>query len=236
MQIKKVYNVISDSGKKQEYDFVSEVCGDTCSRIVSKNGKFGVIKSNGDIALKLRYSNIIYYKGYFIVTSSENLKKGLLDENLNWIRKCIFDNIRIPNLDILNEPSITNKESSALAHTLVYREVGGILFYPESVSVFDKIFEVSKDGKVAFLDIEKNEILNNMYFDKIVDLDSQRYLVINNGKMNLLNISKKLVSKTWFNSISKEKFYYICSKKTKIIYLKFDRYETPIWSDEKFVI
>lgn len=96
--MKIIQTVITDSGKRHTYEYVSEPIGigKAQKRIVGRKGKYGIINNEGEVLVDLKYSSIIYERNFFIVKSKETGKYGILNEyTLRKVNNCQFDEIKV---------------------------------------------------------------------------------------------------------------------------------------------
>lgn len=181
-----VYSIIDKNDNtitKQNYSYIEYLSDDNF--IVSLDGKLGVINSNNEIKIDIKYDSIekLQDTDFIKTTLAKDKTTQIYDKNIN--KLCDLPNanivvekeyIKIYNDEVTKYFSLSGKETSN-----------------KETLKGNKIFATANNGKWGFVDLNGNIVLDYQY-EKATDINEYGFAGIKlNGKWGVVNSEGKVI-------------------------------------------
>lgn len=181
-----VYSIIDkndDTITKQNYSYIEYLSDDNF--IVSLDGKLGVINSNNEIKIDIKYDSIekLQDTDFIKTTLAKDKTTQIYDKNIN--KLC----------DLLNANIVVEKEYIKIYNdevTKYFSLLGKEISNKETLKG-NKIFATANNGKWGFVDLNGNIVLDYQY-EKATDINEYGFAGIKlNGKWGVVNSEGKVI-------------------------------------------
>lgn len=181
-----VYSIIDKNDNiitKQTYSYIEYLTGDNF--IVSLDGKLGVINSNNEIKIDIKYDSIekLQDTDFVTTTLAKNKTTQIYDKNIN--KLC----------DLSNANIVVEKEYIKIYNDEItkYFSLSGKEISNKEALKGNKIFATANNGKWGFVDSNGNILLDYQY-EKATDLNEYGFAGIKlDGKWGVVNSDGKII-------------------------------------------
>lgn len=181
-----VYSIIDKNDNtitKQNYSYIEYLSDDNF--IVSLDGKLGVINSNNEIKIDIKYDSIekLQNTDFVTTTLAKDKTTQIYDKNIN--KLC-----DLPNANIVVEKEYIKIYNDEVTK---YFSLSGKEISSKEALKGNKIFATSNNGKWGFVDSNGNIILDYQY-EKATDVNEYGFAGIKlGGKWGVVNSEGKVV-------------------------------------------
>ena len=181
-----VYSIIDKNDNtitKQNYSYIEYLSDDNF--IVSLDGKLGVINSNNEIKIDIKYDSIekLQNTDFVTTTLAKDKTTQIYDKNIN--KLC-----DLPNANIVVEKEYIKIYNDEVTK---YFNLAGKEISSKEALKGNKIFATSNNGKWGFVDSNGNIILDYQY-EKATDLNEYGFAGIKlDGKWGVVNSEGKVI-------------------------------------------
>lgn len=181
-----VYSIIDKNDNtitKQNYSYIEYLSDDNF--IVSLEGKLGVINSNNEIKIDIKYDSIekLQNTDFITTTLAKDKTTQIYDKNIN--KLC-----DLPNANIVIEKEYIKIYNDEVTK---YFSLSGKEISNKEALKGNKIFATSNNGKWGFVDSNGNILLDYQY-EKATDLNEYGFAGIKlDGKWGVVNSEGKVI-------------------------------------------
>ena len=181
-----VYSIIDKNDNpitKQNYSYIEYLSDDNF--IVSLEGKLGVINSNNEIKIDIKYDSIekLQNTDFITTTLAKDKTTQIYDKNIN--KLC-----DLPNANIVVEKEYIKIYNDKVTK---YFSLSGKEISSKEALKGNKIFATSNNGKWGFVDSNGNILLDYQY-EKATDLNEYGFAGIKlDGKWGVVNSEGKVI-------------------------------------------
>lgn len=181
-----VYSIIDKNDNtitKQNYSYIEYLSDDNF--IVSLEGKIGVINSNNEIKIDIKYDSIekLQNTDFITTTLAKDKTTQIYDKNIN--KLC-----DLPNANIVIEKEYIKIYNDEVTK---YFSLSGKEISNKEALKGNKIFATSNNGKWGFVDSNGNILLDYQY-EKATDLNEYGFAGIKlDGKWGVVNSEGKVI-------------------------------------------
>ena len=181
-----VYSIIDKNDNtitKQNYSYIEYLSDDNF--IVSLDGKLGVINSNNEIKIDIKYDSIekLQNTDFVTTTLAKDKTTQIYDKNIN--KLC-----DLPNANIVVEKEYIKIYNDEVTK---YFSLSGKEISSKEALKGNKIFATSNNGKWGFVDSNGNIILDYQY-EKATDVNEYGFAGIKlDGKWGVVNSEGKVI-------------------------------------------
>ena len=181
-----VYSIIDKNDNpitKQNYSYIEYLSDDNF--IVSLEGKLGVINSNNEIKIDIKYDSIekLQNTDFITTTLAKDKTTQIYDKNIN--KLC-----DLPNANIVVEKEYIKIYNDEVTK---YFSLSGKEISSKEALKGNKIFAISNNGKWGFVDSNGNILLDYQY-EKATDLNEYGFAGIKlDGKWGVVNPEGKVI-------------------------------------------
>lgn len=181
-----VYSIIDKSDNtitKQNYSYIEYLSDDNF--IVSLDGKLGVINSNNEIKIDIKYDSIekLQNTDFVTTTLAKDKTTQIYDKNIN--KLC-----DLPNANIVVEKEYIKIYNDEVTK---YFSLSGKEISNKEALKGNKIFANANNGKWGFVDSNGNIVLDYQY-EKATDLNEYGFAGIKlDGKWGVVNSEGKII-------------------------------------------
>lgn len=181
-----VYSIIDKNDNtitKQNYSYIEYLSDDNF--IVSLDGKLGVINSNNEIKIDIKYDSIekLQNTDFVTTTLAKDKTTQIYDKNIN--KLC-----DLPNANIVVEKEYIKIYNDEVTK---YFSLSGKEISSKEALKGNKIFATSNNGKWGFVDSNGNIILDYQY-EKATDVNEYGFAGIKlGGKWGVVNSEGKVI-------------------------------------------
>lgn len=181
-----VYSIIDKNDNtitKQNYSYIEYLSDDNF--IVSLEGKIGVINSNNEIKIDIKYDSIekLQNTDFITTTLAKDKTTQIYDKNIN--KLC-----DLPNANIVVEKEYIKIYNDEVTK---YFSLSGKEISNKEALKGNKIFATSNNGKWGLVDLNGNIVLDYQY-EKATDLNEYGFAGIKlDGKWGVVNSEGKVI-------------------------------------------
>ena len=181
-----IYSIIDKNDNpitKQNYSYIEYLSDDNF--IVSLEGKLGVINSNNEIKIDIKYDSIekLQNTDFITTTLAKDKTTQIYDKNIN--KLC-----DLPNANIVVEKEYIKIYNDEVTK---YFSLSGREISSKEALKGNKIFAISNNGKWGFVDSNGNILLDYQY-EKATDLNEYGFAGIKlDGKWGVVNSEGKVI-------------------------------------------
>ena len=173
----------------------------------NKNGKYGFIDREGKVIITFKYENESHFYKCRLARAKLNGKYGFIDQSGNEIIPIQFEKVRSNKIDSLvcvmeNGKWAFFSCSGEQLTDFKYNKITESYYDDRNYTYFQKgLCRVEKDGKIAYIDNEFNEIVPFGTYDVCEPFRNHLAIVSKNGKFGIIDTLGKSVVPFKYESI-----------------------------------